>query len=305
VNGGPRIGPPAGARAASVRVPLPDYHTHTHRCGHARGTAEEYVEAARARGLPAMGVCDHLPLPGHRDPELSMDVSDLPEYVREVEDLKRAYPGYVLLGIEADYEPSSIDEIRELLGSYRWDYVIGSVHFVDGWAFDDPRQRHTWQDRDVEEVYLRYFELVAEAAETGLFTILGHLDLVKKFGHRPPRPLVDATRTLVERVARTGVAIEVNTAGLRKPVGEVYPDADLLRLLCSGGVPVTFGSDAHAPEDVGRDFDHALESVRAAGYASYAWLGSGTLESRPLPPASPGARTGRESSSRDGDTAAS
>ena len=250
-------------------IRLPDYHTHTYRCGHARGTASEYVEAARRLGLPAIGVCDHLPLPGHRDPALSMDIDDLSEYVGEVQELKRAYPGYVLLGVEADYEPSSFDEVKAILASHPFDYVIGSVHFVDGWGFDDPRQRHSWDTRDVDEVYRRYFDLVGEAAETGAFTLLGHIDLVKKFGHRPRRPLIEAARTMVGRIADSGVAVEVNTAGLRTPVSEIYPDSALLSLLRNGGVPVTFGSDAHTPDDVGRDFHQALAHVRAAGYDDY------------------------------------
>jgi histidinol-phosphatase (PHP family) len=283
MNDGRRMDPHPGGGPPRPRIALPDYHTHTERCGHARGTAAEYVEVARERGLLAVGVCDHLPLPGHRDPELSMDVSELPDYVREVEELKRAYPDYVLLGIEADYEPSSFRDIRDMLARYPFDYVIGSVHFVDGWGFDDPRQREAWDTRDIEEVYVRYFELVAEAAETGVFTILGHLDLVKKFGHKPPRPLADATHSLVRRIARSGIGVELNTAGLRKPIGEAYPDQDLLRLLRKGGVPITFGSDAHTPDDVGRDFDHALDQVRTAGYTSYAWIEPGGVEDRPLP----------------------
>ena len=268
---------------------LPDYHTHTYRCGHARGSAAEYVRAARERGLIGVGVCDHLPLTGPRDPELSMDVSEVAGYVDEVQELKRAYPGFVFLGIEADYQPDSFEETREMLDAYPFDYVIGSVHFIDGWAFDDPRNREGWTDRDIGQVYGRYFELVAEAAETGAFTILGHLDLVKKFGHRPERPLVEAARSLVARVARTGVAVEVNTSGLRKPVAEVYPHIDLLRLLRQGGVPVTFGSDAHVPEDVGRDFDHALELALSAGYESYAAIAPDAAQRfrlRPLPPTS-------------------
>lgn len=276
-------------------VPLPDYHTHTSRCGHASGSAAEYVRAAHERGLTGIGVCDHLPLAGHRDPELSMDLADLPGYVEEVMELKRAHPGYVFLGIEADYEPESFDETRELLRAFPFDYVVGSVHFLDGWAFDDPRCQDGWTGRDIDEVYRRYFELVAEAAETGAFTILGHLDLVKKFGHRPERPPLEAARSLVERVKRSGVAVEINTAGLRKPVSEVYPDIALLRLLRIAGVPLTFGSDAHTPNDVGRDFDYALRLAHAAGYDRYAAIAPATatacgssarrLDLRPLPPA--------------------
>jgi len=201
-----------------------------------------------------------------------MALSELHDYVGEVRALQAEYPGFILLGIEADYRPDTFDDVRGLLESYPFDYVIGSVHYLDGWPFDDPRQRHTWDGREIEDVYRRYFDLVGEAAETGAFTLIGHLDLVKKWGHRPPRPLEDAARALAERIARAEVVVEVNTAGLRKPVAELYPDVTLLRLLREQGVAVTFGSDAHSPQDVGRDFDAALAAVREAGFDSYAAL---------------------------------
>lgn len=251
---------------------LPDYHTHNSRCGHARGTLREYVETALKRGLSGIGVSDHLPLVHTRDPHLSMALSELDAYISEVHALQAEYPGFVLLGIEADYRPDTFDDVNGLLGSYPFDYVIGSVHYLDGWPFDDPRQRDTWQGRDVDEVWRTYFDLVGAAAETGAFTLMGHLDLVKKWGHRPLRPIEDAARTLAERIARADVVVEVNTAGLRKPVAELYPDVDLLRLLREHGVAVTFGSDAHGPDDVGRDFDAALIAVREAGFDSYAAL---------------------------------
>ncbi|MBU2603127.1 MAG: histidinol-phosphatase HisJ family protein [Actinobacteria bacterium] len=253
-------------------VGLPDYHTHNSRCGHASGTLREYVEAALRRGLSGMGASAHLPLVHTRDPILSMALSELHDYVGEVRALQAEYPGFILLGIEADYRPDTFDDVRGLLESYPFDYVIGSVHYLDGWPFDDPRQRHTWDGREIEDVYRRYFDLVGEAAETGAFTLIGHLDLVKKWGHRPPRPLEDAARALAERIARAEVVVEVNTAGLRKPVAELYPDVTLLRLLREQGVAVTFGSDAHSPQDVGRDFDAALAAVREAGFDSYAAL---------------------------------
>lgn len=266
-----------------------DYHTHTRRCGHAVGTAAEYVEAARARGLAGIGICDHLPLVGRRDAELTMDISELDDYVGEVLELRRAFPGFVLLGIEADYEPETIDVVRELLASYPFDYVIGSVHMLDGWAFDDPRNTESWAEREVRGAYLRYFELVSEAADSGAFTILGHLDLIKKFGHRPPEPVQGALQAVVDRIARAGVAVEINTAGLRKPVAEMYPGADLLRLLHLSAVPLAFGSDAHRPTDVGRDFTAAVENARSAGYTEYARLapgrngGRGRISPAPLP----------------------
>lgn len=285
-EGRPRAAPATAADA--VPLSLPDYHTHTSRCGHAEGTAVEYVEAARARGLAGIGICDHLPLVGRRDAELTMDSSDLDDYVGEILELRRTYPGYVLLGIEADYEPETFGDVRAILDAYPFDYVIGSVHFLDGWGFDDPRNAAGWAERDVLDVYLRYFERVGEAAESGAFTILGHLDLVKKFGHRPQEPFEEAMSTLVRRVAAAGVVVEINTAGLRKPVAEMYPGAHLLGLLRKNGVPLTFGSDAHRPEEVGADFVAALECARVAGYSRYAHLVEQTgrrarISSRPLP----------------------
>lgn len=285
---------PPGSGAPSTPGPAallpPDYHTHTYRCGHAVGTPAEYVEAALAAGVGGIGICDHLPLFGRRDAELTMDLAELEGYVEEVLELRRAYPGYVLLGIEADYEPETFEDVADALGRYPFDYVIGSVHFLDGWGFDDPRNKSGWTERDVLAVYESYFDRVGEAAETGSFTILGHLDLVKKFGHRPAEPPLAAIRRLVERVAAAGPAVEVNTAGLRKPVGEPYPGAELLASLARSGVPLTFGSDAHAPVEVGLDFAAAVAHARSAGYTEYAHLEAAEtpvraqVSRRPLPP---------------------
>lgn len=251
---------------------LPDYHTHTVRCGHARGDPAQYVEAARSRGLIGLGVADHLPLLPDPDPELSMELDDLGDYVAEVLSLKTAHPGYVFLGIEADYRPHTVVEVGSLLQEHPFDYVIGSVHHLGSWGFDDPRQINEYESRDIDDVWIEYLQLVGDAAESGLFTILGHLDLVKKFGYRPTRTLDIELDRLVERIGRAGVLVEINTAGLHKPIGEAYPTLDILRRLRAAGVQITFGSDAHRPEEVGRDFDHAVRLARAAGYESFARL---------------------------------
>jgi histidinol-phosphatase (PHP family) len=262
---------------------LPDYHTHTALCGHASGRPTDYVQAARKLGLSGIGIADHLPLLPQPDPSLTMCVADLPDYVAEVQALKIEFPGYVLLGVEADYRPHTITEVRELLDEYPFDYAIGSVHFLEDWAFDDPRNLAEYADRDIDEVWVQYFELLGDAAESGLFSIMGHLDLVKKFGYRPTRTLSKELDRLVGRIARSGVLTEINTAGLHKPIGEAYPDPGILRRLCEAGVPVTFGSDAHQPEHVGRDFQHAAELARAAGYAQFASLAHSAGDKRAHP----------------------
>lgn len=253
-------------------MPLPDYHTHTSRCGHAVGAPADYVAVAQARGLTGIGIADHLPLLPIPDPELSMSVSELGDYVAEIRELKAVYPGYVFLGVEADYRPQTISEVRSLIDDHPFDYVIGSVHHLGTWGFDDPRQIHGYEDRDIDEVWIDYLELMGDAAESGLFTILGHLDLVKKFGYRPTRTLAVEFDRLVDRISRTGVLVEINTAGLRRPVREAYPTLDILQLLYEAGVQITFGSDAHDPEEVGRDFEHAAALASAAGYEEFARL---------------------------------
>ncbi len=211
------------------------------------------------------------------------------DYVGEVLELKAAFPGFVLLGIEADYRPHTVAEVRSLLESQPFDYVIGSVHHLGDWGFDDPRQMEGYSSRDIDDVWLEYFELVGEAAESGLFTVLGHLDLVKKFGYRPTRALDVELDWLLGRISRAGVAIEINTAGLHKPVKEAYPSPAILRKLRAADIPITFGSDAHRPEEVGRDFDHAVDLARTAGYEEFATLqpiptgGRALVRQAPLP----------------------
>ena len=254
---------------------LPDYHTHTTRCGHAAGSATEIVEAARALGLSGIGISDHLPLLHTCDPGLTMSLDQLSGYVEEVQELKARYPGYVYLGIEADYRGDTVDDMVELLATYPFDYVIGSVHFLDAWGFDDPSRVSGFQERDVDEIYRAYYALLAEAAGLGVFTILGHFDLVKKFGHRPSGSLDLEIGNVAERMARRGVMAEINTGGLRKPVHEIYPSASILAILRESGVAVTFGSDAHAPAEVGRDLAVAARAARGAGFHSYASLAPG------------------------------
>ena len=249
-----------------------DYHTHTARCGHALGSPAEYVEAARDGGLIGIGISDHMPLVGHPDPGVSMLPDDLTSYVAEVQELKRRYPGYVLLGVEADYFPDRVDDIRAVLDSQPFDYVIGSIHYLDGWGFDNPEQVAGFAERDINDVYLKYLELLGDAAETGLYTVIGHLDLVKKFGHRPTRDLAVAFDRLLKRLAGSGVIVELNTAGLRNVIGEIYPGPSIVRRAREVGIPITFGSDAHAPSDVGWGFEQAAAVARSAGYGAWVRL---------------------------------
>jgi len=270
------------APAITPSLSLPDYHTHTARCGHAVGSAADYVEAARARGLSGIGISDHLPLLHATDPGVTMSLSDLPVYVAEVQELKARHPGYVYLGIEADYRRDTIRDVVELLQTYPFDYVIGSVHFLDGWGFDDPSQVGGFDDRDVDDIFRAYYARLEEAAGCGAFTILGHLDLVKKFGHHPVDTLEPEIERVARRMAEQRVVAEVNTSGLYKPVAEIYPSAQILEILRRNGVAITYGSDAHAPAEVGRDLEAAVRAVLLAGFQSYACLAPGPAGGRAI-----------------------
>ncbi|HAG07110.1 MAG TPA: histidinol-phosphatase, partial [Peptococcaceae bacterium] len=205
-----------------------DYHVHTYRCGHAEGDPSAYLAVARARGLREIGFADHIPLyflpRTARDPSLAMAEEELPRYVSEIKALQTAYPGIaVRLGIEADYVPGYEKELACILGTYRFDYVIGSIHYLDGWGFDNPEQLAGYEGRDPDELYRAYFTLLGEAAASGLFDIIAHPDLIKKFGCRPatdPAPLYETAAAVF---ARAGVCVEVNTAGPRGPPPGNYP----------------------------------------------------------------------------------
>jgi histidinol-phosphatase (PHP family) len=253
-------------------MPLVDYHVHTARCGHATGAMERYVEHAIEAGLTELGFSDHLYMywlpPDQRDPALGMAEWEHDFYIEDVERCRARYAGdlTIRLSTEADFIPGRERELEAILRSYDWDYVIGSVHFIGEWGFDDSRYLSGFDRWDIDALYVRYFDLVGASAEAGLFDTIGHPDLVKKFGHRPRHDQSEAYARLAERLAAGRACVELNTSGLRKPVGEVYPHPDLLRACATAGVPVTLGSDAHAPGEVAADLAAGFALMRSVGY---------------------------------------
>lgn len=256
---------------------LIDCHVHTARCGHATGTVAECVERAVHSGLAGIAITEHLALPDDLDPDrrLSMHPFALPEYLAEVDAARARYSEIeVVTGLEADYLAKRVDETATALDEARSlgvTLVLGSVHFIGEWAFDDPHHLDEWSRRDVDQAWRDYFDLWMLAASSGLFDVMAHPDLVKKFGHFPSFDPGELFGECARVAADAGVKIEVSTAGLRKPVGEVYPGHELLSAFRSTGVVATVGSDAHAPEEVGYRIDAAYEALRAAGYTSVAF----------------------------------
>ena len=255
---------------------LTDCHIHTQRCGHATGTVDDYVRSAIAAGLGGIVITEHLALPDDLDPlrHLSMPACDLEDYFVEVDFARQRFPQIeIVTGLEADYlagrEAQTAAALAEARG--RADgatVVLGSVHFIGEWAFDDPHHVEEWESRDVDKAWRDYFELWNASAACGMFDVMAHPDLVKKFGHFPSFDPAALYLQAAKTAAQARVRIEVSTAGLRKPVAELYPGAALLAQFAAAGVAATVGSDAHEPSEVGYRIDAAYEALVGAGYAT-------------------------------------
>ncbi|AWV31283.1 histidinol-phosphatase HisJ [Paenibacillus odorifer] len=258
-----------------------DYHTHHERCGHAVGKLEEYVQRGIELGLQQLGLSDHLPLihvdPASYYPEMAMPMAELPRYVEECLTLKERYRGVIDLrvGLEADYIEGYEEQIREILSPYPWDYLIGSVHFLGEWDITDHRQVHGWEGRDALEVYRLYYDAVKKSALSGLYDIIGHMDVIKRFGYGPQTPEGKAEVKALELetlkvIADSGIAMELNASGLTKPCAEMFPAEHLLQEALKLGIPLTLGSDAHDPAKLGDGLQEARSMLWQTGFRELA-----------------------------------
>jgi histidinol-phosphatase (PHP family) len=258
---------------------LTDYHLHLRPDGHDADVAdyhtpanvERYRAAADERGIAELGVSEHV----YRFVQ-ALDVWRHPFWETFAHDDLDTYCGFVReqtdlrLGIEADFVAGAEDRMANLLQARDFDYVVGSVHFMRDGAvdMDDYSVWDSSRARSADEVWMRYFEAIGEAARSGLFDIAAHPDLVKYWGDARRTPEGDLRRyyePAVEGIAEGGIAVEVSTAGLRKPAGELYPARAFLEMCVDAGVPVALSSDAHRPEDVGADYERALAELDAVG----------------------------------------
>jgi histidinol-phosphatase (PHP family) len=257
---------------------LTDYHVHLRPDEEMDGSverfftkanAERYREAAGERGIEELGVAEHIyrfrqaleiwEHPFWRTYAVD-DLDDYCGFVREETDLK--------LGVEADFIPGREDRTANLLDARDWDYVVGSIHFVGDESLDTEEFSIWSKTVSAEQIWKRYFEMLGEAAQSGLFDILAHPDLVKVWGKDRPLPEGDLRRfyyPAMEVIAECDVAIEVSTAGLRKPVGEIYPAPAFLEMAIDAGKPVALSSDAHTPDLLGHEYERALELLESLG----------------------------------------
>ncbi|MCW3001727.1 MAG: histidinol-phosphatase [Conexibacter sp.] len=256
---------------------LTDYHVHLR--PDAPGTtadqyftpenAELYRETAQERGISELGVAEHI----YRF-TAALDVWQHPLWVENAQDDIDRYCDFVRdqtdlkLGIEADFIPGREDKMRSLLEQRDWDYVVGSIHFLAEGALDYDRFDVWNSARSADHVWKTYFTWLGELAATGMYDILAHPDLVKHWGSERPWPEKDLRfyyDLAMEQIAESGIAIELSTAGLRKPVGEMYPDRAFLEMVVDAGNPIALSSDAHTPEQLGFEYEEALALLDEVG----------------------------------------
>jgi histidinol-phosphatase (PHP family) len=252
-----------------ARPVLTDYHVHlrpddlgaTPADHFTAANADRYRTVAAERGIEELGVAEHV----YRF-SAALDVWQHELWRRYARDDLDAYCDFVRsetdlkLGIEADYIPGREDRIANVLDGRDWDFVVGSVHFLGDHAVDYDRYDVWTSGQSPDRVWARYFDVLGEAAATGLFDVLAHPDLVKMWGPERPRPEGDLRRfydRAMEAIADSGIAVEVSTAGLRKPAGEIYPDPAFLEMVVDAGNPIALSSDAHTPDQLGHAYDRA------------------------------------------------
>lgn len=243
-----------------------DSHMHTTLCKHAIGEPEEYAETALKRGLKGMVITCHGPMPDGFWPGVRMSLGEIEEYVALVERCRRAYEGRleVRLGLESDYFPGMEDWAERLHAMAPFHYVLGSVHW------QGPEYRERFGDQHEQAFRVSYFEHLAASAETGLFDSLAHPDLIKNYLPESWKfeEWEERIAAALDRIAKTGVAMELNTSGLNKVYKEMNPGPQMLAMMAQRGIPLVIGSDSHRPTRVGDRHIDALEMAREAGWTN-------------------------------------
>ena len=247
---------------------LTDYHLHTPLCRHATGPLEAYVERAIALGLEHVGFADHNPLPGGRGADVRMPEEALDGYVERVIDLRRAYRGQidVKLGLELDYVAELDDYLARQVAAYPWDYIIGSIHYLDSACTLGAWSRRLALDADA--CYRRYFDLLRGMLGSGLCDVVAHFDVPKRSGRFPGHAVADDLRQTLAEMAGAGICLEINASGYRHeelPSPQPYPDWPIVEQALALKVPLVVNSDAHAPDQVGTRFAEIGDVLRDRG----------------------------------------
>ncbi len=240
---------------------LPDYHMHTY-LSDGKNTHEDMVASAAFKGIPEIGFTDHISI---KPVGWAMEMSEVNTMIEKVNSVRKNDTKVVVkLGAEIDYFSGMEKQIGELINSIPFDFTIGSVHFINDWNFDTDIR--PYDQISIDKFYSDYFKLVQQSAKSGLFDVIGHCDLAKKFGYYPSFRLERLYEETAKIFRKTGVVVELNTSGRGKPCAEFYPSAVFLEKLAKYKVPITLGSDAHVEQNIGQFFEEAISELKALGY---------------------------------------
>ncbi|MFW5930553.1 MAG: histidinol-phosphatase [Desulfosalsimonas sp.] len=248
-----------------------DYHVHTMLCNHARGAMEQYIDHAVSSGLREICFLDHLTL-NENGLGLSMTADEVPLYYYAARRLQAAYRGKIRIkvGLEIDFTPGLWDSAQKMAEQFDFDVIGGSVHFVKNNNLVSSKISSGKRGIPDDAFYESYLDLLDTMLDRTFIDVICHIDVIKKFGAIPPDWFYEKLRALLDKIAETDKTLEINTSGIHHPVGEIYPRPDLLKQCRKKNIPVSIGSDAHLPEQVGRNFTRAETILRQAGYSQIA-----------------------------------
>ncbi|MBE3022514.1 MULTISPECIES: histidinol-phosphatase [Campylobacter] len=240
-----------------------DLHNHTTLCNHATGEIDEYIKQAIKLNCEIYGISDHAPM--KYDEAYRMNFAQMNLYESMVLKAKEDFKDKIkiLLGYEVDFLDGFIDE-RVLARDV--DYFIGSVHFIGGWGFDNPEFIGEYSNKNIDDIWREYFACIEQLAKCGKFDIVGHFDLMKLFNFMPKTDIRILAKDAIKEIKKANLALEINSAGLRKPAAEQYPSVELLELVYEAQIPISFGSDAHDPLQVGADNGLCENLARKMGF---------------------------------------
>ncbi|QCD45504.1 histidinol-phosphatase [Campylobacter mucosalis] len=241
-----------------------DLHNHTTLCKHAVGTIDEYIKNAIKAKTKFFGISDHAPM--NFDQAYRMDFDEMDKYEKMVLEARQKFKNEceILLGYEVDYLENFMDE---RVFRRKVDYFIGSVHFLGGWGFDNPEFIGEYENRDIDEIWRGYFRYICELAKCGKFDIVGHFDLLKVFKFLPKTDVRILANDALNAIKKANLVVEINSAGFRKPVCEQYPSRMLLEQIFELNIPITFGSDAHSPDQVNKNGDECVKIAKEIGFS--------------------------------------
>jgi histidinol-phosphatase (PHP family) len=241
-----------------------DLHNHTHFCNHANGSMREYVVKAIELGIDVFGFSEHAPMEFDKHYRLPFEKINL--YENEVKLLKKEFEQNIdiVLGYEVDFM-QHVPMLETILNA-KVDYLIGSVHFLDGWGFDNPEFIGAYENSNIDKIWQDYFDTIEAMAKSNLFDIVGHLDLIKIFKFMPNKEIKLIAQNAIKAIKKSNMVVEINPAGFRKPINEQYPSNEFLELCFELDIPITFGSDAHEISQVGFCYEQAVQIARDIGY---------------------------------------